>query len=115
MAKRTPRLVITEMVDAIDGIEAAINGKTFEDFKHDWLLQRGVERGIEILSEAARHLPDELTRRHPSVPWAEIRGIGNVLRHEYHKIAERIIWSAVTSHLPTLKAAVLSLRDETSR
>ncbi|MDX8525714.1 DUF86 domain-containing protein [Mesorhizobium sp. MSK_1335] len=54
---------------ALDGIAAATAGKTLEDFRSDWLLRHGVERGIEIISEAARHVPDDLTAlapvRHP--------------------------------------------------
>jgi uncharacterized protein with HEPN domain len=34
------------------------------DRRKRWLL----ERGIEILSEASRHLPDTLKARHPNIP-----------------------------------------------
>jgi uncharacterized protein with HEPN domain len=36
-------------------------------------------------------------------------GIGNVLRHEYHDISDRVIWNVVQQHLPPLKAAVEAL------
>lgn len=111
MAPRKPTAVIAEMLDALIGIENATAGKSFDDFEADWLLQRGIERGIEIISEAARHLPDDLTLRHPEIPWKEVRGIGNLLRHEYHKTANRIIWAVVTEHLPPLKTAALDIRS----
>jgi uncharacterized protein with HEPN domain len=37
---------------------------------------------------------------------ASIGGIGNVLRHEYHTISDKIIWDVVALELPTLKVAV---------
>ena len=40
-------------------------------------------------------MPDELLAQAPGVPWKKIRGIGNVLRHEYHKIADDVIWAVV--------------------
>lgn len=58
MARRRIDVIVSEILEALDGINAAVRGKSFEDFDQDWLLQRGVERGIEIISEAARHLPD---------------------------------------------------------
>ena len=48
------------ILEATEGIETAMQGKTLDDFGSDWLLRHGVERGIEIVSEAARHNPPEL-------------------------------------------------------
>lgn len=63
---RKIRPVLQEMRAAIDGIETALVGKTFADFQRDWLLRHGVQRGIEIISEASRHLPAALLARHPA-------------------------------------------------
>ena len=106
--KLAPTLI--DMLDAIHGIEAATSGKSFADYSADWLLRRGVERGIEIISEASRRLPDSVTDTHPEIPWKQIRGVGNLLRHEYHTIADKIIWAVVTDHIGPLKAAVVDLR-----
>lgn len=64
-----------------------------------------VERGIEIISEASRHLPDDLKARHPEIPWPKVSGIGNVLRHEYQKIAHDVLWHVVQDDLPPLERA----------
>ena len=98
--------VVSEIIDALDGIAAATAGKTIEDFSGDWLLRHGVQRGIEIISEAARHLPEDLLDLAPEVPWKQIRGIGNVLRHEYHKVSDPIVWAVVTDNLPGLRVAI---------
>jgi uncharacterized protein with HEPN domain len=98
------------MLKAVEGIEAAIAGKDFSDFEANWLLQRGVERALEIISEASRRLPSEIQSKHPEIPWRDIATIGNLLRHEYHSTSSRIIWQVVQEHLPELKAAIMSLR-----
>jgi uncharacterized protein with HEPN domain len=54
MAERRIEPILAEIIEALDGIAAATAGKTLDDFHSDWLLRRGVERGIEIISEAAR-------------------------------------------------------------
>ena len=56
---------IDDMLEAIDEIRRVTASKSFEEFRQDWLLTKGTERAIEIISEASRHLPDELKSRHP--------------------------------------------------
>jgi uncharacterized protein with HEPN domain len=97
--------VLNEILKAIEGIEEALSGKTFTDFEHEWLLNHGVQRGIEIICEASRHLPVELKATRPEIRWASIAGIGNVLRHEYYAISNEIIWKVIRDDLPPLKAA----------
>jgi uncharacterized protein with HEPN domain len=98
--------------EAIEGIEEAVRGKTLEDFAADWLLRHGAQRGIEIASEAARRIPPELQTRQPNIPWAQIMGIGNVLRHEYHRVSDTLIWNVVQEYLPPLKAAIATIEAE---
>ena len=57
MAVRRIEPILAEIIEALDGIAAATAGKTLDDFNSDWLLRHGIERGIEIISEAARHIP----------------------------------------------------------
>jgi Protein of unknown function DUF86 len=65
--------------------------------------------GSSAASEAARHLPEDLAALAPEIPWKEIRGIGNILRHEYHKTSDAIVWAVVMDHLPPLEAATKRL------
>jgi uncharacterized protein with HEPN domain len=65
-----------------------------------------VQRAIEIISEASRAIPDELKSTRPEIPWPKVRGIGNILRHQYEGLSDPIIWNVVTDELPRLKKAV---------
>ena len=71
-------------------------------FEADWESQWIVERGIEIISEASRHLPDDLKARNAGIPWPNIAGIGNILRHNYERIAAPIMWTLARDDLPHL-------------
>jgi uncharacterized protein with HEPN domain len=68
MAKRKIGPILAEILEALDGIETATAGKSLEEFQPDWLLKHGVQRGLEIISEAARHIPDDLLALTPHVP-----------------------------------------------
>jgi uncharacterized protein with HEPN domain len=80
--ERLVRPALRAILEAIEGMENASRGRSFDDFRADWLLRHGVQRGVEIVSEAARRIPPELQSRQPQIPWAQIMGIGNVLRHD---------------------------------
>ena len=45
-------------------IEKAIAGKTFRDYERSWVLRSALERGIEVISEASRHLGREFKLQH---------------------------------------------------
>jgi hypothetical protein len=62
-----------------------------------------VERRVGIISEASRHLTEDLKARHPGIPWQKVAGIGNVLRHNYESIAAPIIWKLAQADLPLLE------------
>jgi uncharacterized protein with HEPN domain len=75
-------------------------------FCADTLRVYGVTRCLEIISEASRRLPDELKRRHPSIPWQEMAGAGNVYRHDYEEVDASEVWVTVQDHLPKLRLVV---------
>lgn len=104
MAPSSVRVRITDMLDAIATTEDLIGGLTFETYTSLALRgqRRGVERCIEIVSEASRHIPHELKSRFPNIPWRRIRDIGNVLRHGYSSVDDLIMWRVATQSLPEL-------------
>jgi uncharacterized protein with HEPN domain len=107
--ERLVRPALRAVLEAIDGIEIATRNKTLEEYSADWLLRHGVQRGIEIISEAVRRIPPQLQQTQPTIPWTQIAGIGNVLRHEYHRVSDTVIWNVVQEYLPHLKAAVAAI------
>jgi uncharacterized protein with HEPN domain len=99
----TAILRLSDIVEAIEHVQSATGGIAFEAFAGDWQKRWLVERGIEIISEASRHLPDELKARHPRIPWRRVAGIGNVLRHDYERIESAILWKLADEELEPLK------------
>lgn len=96
---------LADILETIGRVESKVAGKSFEQFAADWEFKFVVQRAIEVISEATRRLPDELKAARPEIHWRSIAAIGNVLRHEYHTISDRVVWNAVHQDLPPLKAA----------
>jgi uncharacterized protein with HEPN domain len=87
MSARSIPSALMDMVEAIGRIRSVLGDMSLDEFESDWQRQWLIERGIEIISEASRRLPEELKERHPEIPWRKVSGIGNILRHEYGNIS----------------------------
>jgi uncharacterized protein with HEPN domain len=97
---------IQDILETIDRVQGKVAGKSFAEFQGDWEFRFVVQRAIEIISEATRRLPPELTATRPEIHWRSVAGIGSVLRHEYHTISDKVIWDVVQEDLPPLKRAI---------
>ena len=109
MPARSPGPRLSDIVEASATVRSELSGVSIEVLEADRRKCWIVERGIEIVSEASRHLPDALKARHPEIPWRKVAGIGNILRHEYQSVAPAVLWHLVQDDLPILEQVC---RDE---
>lgn len=72
---------LEDILDAVENVRQFVAGRTFDDYRTDTMLRLAIERCIEIISEASRHIPAQIKAEHASVPWQNVADIGNVLRH----------------------------------
>lgn len=106
---------LAHIADAIDSIARFTRGKTEAEFSADPMLRDAVERNLERLSEASRHVPDDLKALRPDIPWRQIADLGNALRHAYDRIATPRIWAIVVDDLAPLRASVETLLGAVDR
>ncbi len=109
MVKKTVLPRLDDILGAINDVEAILRGIDYEAYVRNTLHRRAVERCVEIVSEASRHIPEHLTSRRPEIPWHNVRGIGNRLRHEYGEVSDELMWRVATISLPELKPAITAL------
>ena len=112
MANRALALRLNDILEAIERIRSVISGQTLQEFERRWEQQWLVERGVQIISEASRHLSADLKSRHPEIPWVKVAAIGSVLSHDYERISPDVIWKLATADLAVLEAAC---REELAR
>lgn len=79
---------------------------TLATFKSDPIVRRAAAYAVQTISEAVRHIPDDWLSEHPSEPWAQIRGIGNRIRHEYFRLDDDILWQIMATDTHALKSAM---------
>lgn len=102
---------LAHMLDALGGIGRLTADKTLDEYITDPDLAAAVERYLERLSEASRHLPDSLKDTRPEIDWRGVADIGNVLRHTYDQVIDRRVWQIVTDDLAPLREAVEAMID----
>jgi uncharacterized protein with HEPN domain len=71
-----------------------------------------VQHALLIISEAAAKLGTLATALCPTVPWRDIRGLGNRLRHEYSTVDVVRLWTTIERDLVPLKAAAQAALQE---
>lgn len=106
------RFRLSHIVEAVEKIQSYVAGMSLEEFLTDTRTSDAVLRNLEIVGEAARLVPEEVTTRHQQVPWAEMRALRNIVAHEYDRVDLRIIWEAVHHDLPPLVPLVQEVLSE---
>ncbi len=79
---------------------------TREQYDSDEVLRLAVERAVEIIGEAARHVSAGFKRAHPEIPWHAITAQRHVLAHEYDVIDPEHMWVLISERLSVLAAAL---------
>ena len=107
--RRTVRARLGDMVLAADKIDRFLAGKSFDDFVADALVHDAVVRNLEIISEASRHIGDDLKAQTPEIAWRKLADMRNWLRHTYEGVNDRIVWDSIQDDLPALSKAIRAL------
>lgn len=102
MPPRGWQLRIEDILEAIGKIQRYIRGMDYEKFSEDEKSVDAVIRNFTVIGEAARRISDDYTEAHPDLPWEEMRGIRNIVVHEYFGVSLPILWETATRDLPPL-------------
>lgn len=91
---------LQDILSAADDISSFVQGS------RDKRTILAIERSIEIIGEAARHLSDELKEKYSDIPWQDIIGMRNKLIHEYAKTNKETVWAVAIQDIPYLREQI---------
>jgi uncharacterized protein with HEPN domain len=100
-----PAQRFADIIDNIDHIKRFTQELDAETFIGKDQVIFAVKYALMIISEAAIRLGETAPALQPDIPWREIRGMGNRLRHEYDTIDLARIWLLIERDLMPLRAA----------
>lgn len=115
MQPRDWRMRLEDILEAMDRVGRYTRGMSFEEFSKDTRTVDAVVRNLEIIGEAARHIEPELEARHPGIPWGRMRGMRNILAHEYFGVDLAILWHTITQNLPPIAPLLKAVLEGETR
>lgn len=97
---------LRDILEAARLIGRYLANTTETAFCADPQKQDAVVRRIEIIGEAAAHLSEATRRVIPDLPFRKMRGMRNVMAHDYANVDLKIVWEVATVHVPEVRAVL---------
>ena len=114
MPLRRWKFRIRHILDAINTVQDYTTGMDYHAFRADQKTIDAVVRNFAVIGEAARHVPPDVQKTHPEIPWTRMRAMRNLLVHDYDRVDPEVLFETVRRDLPQVLAALEKLLHEQS-
>lgn len=104
------RFYIEDMIIFCEKVQSFTQGITREEFVTEPMRYDATLRNIELIGEAATHVPSNIRQAAENIPWRMVIATRNQLIHGYAGIDDDILWSIIETDIPALLRALQELR-----
>ena len=111
MSEREWRFYLDDMISFAEKVLTYTEGFDQVSFEASGLTYDATVRNLELLGEAASHIPPEIREDNPAIPWRQIIATRNRLIHGYLGIDNDILWSVIEQDIPALLPELQSLKS----
>ncbi len=94
--------IIKEAIETFDDVD-------FTTFSNENIYQRTAERLIEIIGEASANVTEQTKNECQNIPWRIMKGMRNILIHEYFKTDVETVWNTIKFDIPSLEQPLLNV------
>lgn len=102
---------VDDMLQSIEEIEhSAFDHLDADSLREDFESFRAVERNLEILAEASKHLPEDIKAANAQIDWMKVVNLRNILAHDYGRVDHETVWKVIKNRLPELKAVLEKIK-----
>lgn len=91
---------LRDILQAAQLIASYVKGVAETDFRASTEKQDAVIRRIEIIGEATAHLSEKTRQAVPALPFRKMRGMRNIVAHDYANVDLKVVWEVATVHVP---------------
>lgn len=111
-SQREWRFYLDDMIDFAGKVLTYTDGFDQAAFVASGLTYDATLRNLELIGEAATHIPDEIRAARPEIPWRMIIATRNRLIHGYLGIDDDTLWSIIRDDVPELLPLLKALKKK---
>ena len=115
MSKREWLFYIDDMIGFAENVLSYCEGLEQSEFDKKGLTFDATVRNLELIGEAASHIPDKIRSANPSIPWRMIIATRNRLIHGYLGIDNDTLWSIIRDEVPELLVELEKLKTKSTK
>ena len=102
MSDREWHFYLDDMIGFAENVITYCDDLDLKKFEQTGINYDATVRNLELIGEAATHIPIQIKDANPSVPWRQIIATRNRLIHGYLGIDNDILWSIIQDDIPSL-------------
>ena len=106
------RFYLDDMIGFAEKVLAYTHGLDQAGFEASGLNYDATLRNLELIGEAATHIPDTVRQTYADMPWRMIVATRNRLIHGYLGIDNDTVWSIIQDEVPTLLQQLKTMREQ---
>jgi uncharacterized protein with HEPN domain len=115
MSEREWRFYLDDMIAFAAKVLSYTDGLDQEQFVADGKVYDATVRNLELIGEAAAHIPEQVRNAAPDIPWRQITATRNRLIHGYLGIDNDILWSIIRDDIPPLLKTLQQMKGQQTR
>lgn len=112
MSDREWHFYLDDMIGFAEKVIAYTDGFDQNRFVVSGLNYDATIRNLELLGEAATHIPPEIREANSAIAWRQVIATRNRLIHGYLGIDNDTVWSIVRDDIPVLLPELRKLKDQ---
>lgn len=110
--KRDVSIYLKDILENMERAENFVKDAGYDEFVKDEKMHYAVIRCIEIIGEAAKHMPKNMKEKYPSIPWKDIAGMRDKVIHFYFGVNLESVWETVKEDIPKIKPLFKKVFEE---
>ena len=103
------KVLIQHIINECNKIQNILSEISYEKFLSVTMYQDALIRPLEVIGEAAGNLSAEFVEKNPAIPVSNMKGMRNLLMHQYFRVDLNLVWQTCVTDIPPIREYLLAL------